>query len=163
MSTETMKAKEQIVSDYAEKIKAAKSFVIVDYRGLTVAEDTDLRRELRSNNVEYKVVKNRLALRAIEKAGYTGLDNELTGPTAIAISTEDPVAPAKILVAASKKNNKLEVKGGMVEGKVMTVNELASVATIPSKPQLIAQLLGMLQSPVRGLAVALSEIAKKQA
>jgi large subunit ribosomal protein L10 len=163
MSIETMKAKEQIVSDYAEKIKAAKSFVIVDYRGLTVAEDTDLRRELRSNNVEYKVVKNRLALRAIEKAGYTGLNNELTGPTAIAISTEDPVAPAKILVAASKKNNKLEVKGGMVEGKVLSVNELTSVASIPSKTQLIAQLLGMLQSPVRGLAVALSEIAKKQA
>ena len=162
MSTEIMKVKEQIVSDYAEKIAKAKSFVIVDYRGLTVAEDTQLRKELRENNVEYAVVKNRLTLRAMEKAGYTGLDQVLTGPTAVAISYDDAVAPAKVLVTNAKKNNKLEVKGGMVEGKILSVNEINGVASIPAKPVLIAQLLGMLQTPIRGLAVALSEIAKKQ-
>ena len=162
MSTEIMKVKEQIVSDYAEKLARAKSFVIVDYRGLTVAEDTQLRKELRENNVEYAVVKNRLTLRAMEKAGFTGLDQVLTGPTAVAISYEDAVAPAKVLVTNAKKNTKLEVKGGMVEGKILSVEEVNGVASIPAKPVLIAQLLGMLQTPIRGLAVALSEIAKKQ-
>lgn len=162
MSTEILKVKEQIVSDYAEKLAKAKSFVIVDYRGLTVAEDTQLRKELRENNVEYSVVKNRLTLRAMEKAGFTGLDQVLTGPTAVAISYDDAVAPAKVLVTNAKKNTKLEVKGGMVEGKILSVNEINGVAAIPAKPVLIAQLLGMLQTPIRGLAVALSEIAKKQ-
>ena len=162
MSTEIMKVKEQIVSDYAEKLAKAKSFVVVDYRGLTVAEDTQLRKELRENNVEYAVVKNRLTLRAMEKAGFTGLDQVLTGPTAVAISYDDAVAPAKVLVTNAKKNNKLEVKGGMVEGKILSVDEVNGVASIPAKPVLIAQLLGMLQTPIRGLAVALSEIAKKQ-
>ncbi|MBO5224278.1 MAG: 50S ribosomal protein L10 [Clostridia bacterium] len=162
MSTEIMKVKEQIVSDYAEKLAKAKSFVIVDYRGLTVAEDTQLRKELRENNVEYSVVKNRLTLRAMEKAGFAGLDQVLTGPTAVAISYDDAVAPAKVLVTNAKKNNKLEVKGGMVEGKILSVNEINGVASIPAKPVLVAQLLGMLQTPIRGLAVALSEIAKKQ-
>jgi large subunit ribosomal protein L10 len=157
-----MKVKEQIVSEYAEKLAKAKSFVVVDYRGLTVAEDTQLRKELRENNVEYSVVKNRLTLRAMEKAGFTGLDQVLTGPTAVAISYDDAVAPAKVLVTNAKKNNKLEVKGGMVEGKILSVNEINGVASIPAKPVLIAQLLGMLQTPIRGLAVALSEIAKKQ-
>lgn len=163
MSIEIMKAKEQIVNDYAEKISKAKSFVVVDYRGLTVAEDTELRKELRSNNVEYKVVKNRLTLRAMEKAGYNGLNKEFEGPTALALSYDDAVAPAKVLVGYAKKNNKLEVKAGMVEGKIMSVNEINNVAAIPSKPVLVAQLLGMLQTPVRGLAVVLSEIAKKNA
>ena len=162
MSTEIMKVKEQIVSEYAEKLAKAKSFVVVDYRGLTVAEDTQLRKELRENNVEYSVVKNSLTLRAMEKAGFTGLDQVLTGPTAVAISYDDAVAPAKVLVTNAKKNNKLEVKGGMVEGKILSVNEINGVAAIPAKPVLIAQLLGMLQTPIRGLAVALSEIAKKQ-
>ena len=163
MSIEIMKAKEQIVNDYADKLAKAKSFVIVDYRGLTVAEDTELRKELRANNVEYSVVKNRLTLRAMNKAGYTGLDNELTGPTAVAISYDDAVAPSKVLVGYAKKNQKLEVKGGMVEGKLMSVNEINGVASIPAKPVLVAQLLGMLQTPIRGLAVVLSEIAKKNA
>lgn len=162
MSIEIMKVKEQIVNDYAEKLAKAKSFVIVDYRGLTVAEDTQLRKELRENNVEYAVVKNRLTLRAMEKAGFTGLDQVLTGPTAVAISYDDAVAPAKVLVTNAKKNTKLEVKGGMVEGKILSVAEVNGVAAIPAKPVLIAQLLGMLQTPIRGLAVALSEIAKKQ-
>lgn len=163
MSVEIMNAKKQIVSDYAEKIAKAKSFVLIDYRGLTVAEDTALRNELRKNNIDYSVVKNRLVLRAIEQAGITGMDGSVfEGPTAIAIAYEDAVAPAKVLTENAKKVNKTAIKGGVVEGKIMTVEELAKVATIPAKPVLVAQLLGMMQSPIRSLAVVLSEIAKKQ-
>lgn len=163
MSVEIMNAKKQIVSDYAEKLAKAKSFVLVDYRGLTVAEDTALRNTLRKENVEYSVVKNRLILRAVEKAGIEGIDASVfEGPTAIAISYEDAVTPAKLLTENVKKVNKTAIKGGVVEGKALSVEELAKVATIPSKPVLIAQLLGMLQSPIRSLAVVLSEIAKKQ-
>ena len=162
MPAEIMKAKEQIVSEYVEKVGKAKSFVLIDYRGLTVAEDTAMRNELRKNNVEYKVIKNRLVLRALNQAGIEGFDKVLEGPTAMAISYEDAVAPAKVLTENAKKLNKTAIKGGVVEGKVMTVEELAKVATIPAKPVLVAQFLGMLQTPVRSLAVVLSEIAKKQ-
>lgn len=163
MSVEIMNAKKQIVSEYAEKIAKAKSFILIDYRGLTVAEDTALRNTLRKENVEYKVVKNKLILRAIEQAGVTGIDASVfEGPTAIAISYDDAVAPAKLLTENVKKVNKTAIKGGVVEGKVVSLEEIAKVATIPAKPVLIAQLLGMMQSPVRSLAVALSEIAKKQ-
>ncbi len=163
MSEAIMNAKKQIVSDYAEKIGKSKSFVLIDYRGLTVAEDTALRVALRKENVEYKVVKNRLILRAIEQAGISGIDSSVfEGPTAIAISYEDAVAPAKVLTDNAKKTKKTALKGGVVEGKVLSVDEIEKVATIPAKPVLVAQLLGMMQSPMRSLAVVLSEIAKKQ-
>ncbi len=162
MSAETIKLKEQQVAEYAEKFGKAKSVVLVDYRGLNVAEDTSMRNELRKANVEYKVVKNRLILRAFVNAGYEGFDSVLEGPTAIAVSYDDAVAPAKIIVDNVKKTNKIAVKGGVVEGKIMDAQGVTKVASIPAKPMLVAQLLGMLQSPVRGLAVALSEIAKKK-
>ena len=162
MSAEIIKIKEQQVSEYVEKIGKAKSFVLVDYRGLNVAEDTAMRSEMRKAGVEYKVIKNRLVLRALNNAGFAGFDKVLEGPTAMAISYEDAVAPAKIVVDNVKKTNKLTVKGGVVEGKVLSVNELNAVASIPAKPVLVAQLLGMLQTPIRSLAVAMSEIAKKQ-
>ena len=162
MSAETLKLKEQQVAEYAEKFGKAKSVVLVDYRGLNVAEDTSMRSELRKANVEYKVVKNRLILRAFVNAGYQGFDSVLEGPTAIAVSYDDAVAPAKIIVDNVKKTNKITVKGGVVEGKIMDAQGITKVASIPAKPMLVAQLLGMLQSPVRGLAVALSEIAKKK-
>lgn len=162
MSAETLKLKEQQVAEYAEKFGKAKSVVLVDYRGLNVAEDTSMRIELRKANVEYKVVKNRLILRAFVNAGYQGFDSVLEGPTAIAVSYDDAVAPAKIIVDNVKKTNKITVKGGVVEGKIMDAQGITKVASVPAKPVLVAQLLGMLQTPVRGLAVALSEIAKKK-
>ena len=160
MSAETIKLKEQQVAEYVEKFGKAKSVVLVDYRGLNVAEDTLMRNDLRKANVEYKVIKNRLVLRAFNNAGIAGFDTVLEGPTAMAISYDDAVAPAKIIVDNVKKTNKLTVKGGIVEGKVLDAKEITKVAAIPAKPVLVAQLLGMLQTPVRGLAVALSEIAK---
>ena len=163
MSAETLKLKQELVAGYVDKIGKAKSFVLVDYRGLNVAEDTAMRNDLRKANVEYKVIKNRLVLRALNEAGIEGFDAALEGPTAMAISYDDAVAPAKIIVDNVKKSNKIQVKGGVVEGKKLDAAGITSVAAIPAKPVLVAQLLGMLQTPVRGLAVALSEIAKKQA
>lgn len=160
MSAESIKLKEQQVAEYAEKFGKAKSVVLVDYRGLTVAEDTAMRNEMRKAGVEYKVVKNRLMARAFAAAGIPGFD-VIEGPTAVAVSYDDAVAPSKIVVDTVKKD-KIAVKGGVVEGKVMDANGIKTVATIPAKPVLVAQLLGMLQSPLRGLAVALSEIAKKK-
>ncbi len=162
MSAETLKLKQEQVAQYVEKVGKAKSFVLVDYRGLNVAEDTAMRNDLRKANVEYKVIKNRLVLRALNEAGYTGFDKVLEGPTAMAISYDDAVAPAKIIADNVKKTNKIAIKGGVVEGQTMDVAGINKVAAIPAKPVLIAQLLGMLQTPIRGLAVALSEIAKKQ-
>lgn len=162
MSAESIKLKEQQVAEYVDKFGKAKSIVLVDYRGLNVAEDTLMRNDLRKANVEYKVIKNRLVLRAFNNAGIEGFDTVLEGPTAMAISYDDAVAPAKIIVDNVKKTNKITVKGGVVEGKVMDAQGITKVASIPSKPVLVAQLLGMLQTPVRGLAVALSEIAKKK-
>lgn len=162
MSAETIRIKEEQVAQYVEKFGKAKSFVLVDYRGLNVTEDTAMRNEMRKAGVEYKVIKNRLVLRALNNAGYPGFDSVLEGPTAMAISYDDAVAPAKIVAENVKKTNKIVIKGGAVEGKVMDVAGINKVASIPSKPVLVAQLLGMLQTPIRGLAVALSEIAKKQ-
>ena len=154
--------KQPIVQAIADDVNGAAGVVLVDYRGLNVAEDTAMRVEMRNNNVEYKVIKNRLILRALNKAGFTNFDSLLEGPTALAISYEDAVAPSKVVADNVKKTNKIVIKGGVVEGQVMDEAGIKKVAAIPAKPVLVAQLLGMLQTPVRGLAVALSEIAKKQ-
>ena len=162
MSEQIMKLKEQEVAGLSEKFSKAKGIVLVDYRGMTVAEDTALRNEMRKNNVEYKVVKNRIMLRAFEKAGYTGLEDVLQGTTAVAISYDDPVTPAKVLSDNAKKINKTALKGGVIEGSVMDEKAIKSVAAIPPKTVLLAQLVGLLTSPMRSLAVGLSEVAKKQ-
>lgn len=157
-----MKLKQQEVEGLSEKFSKAKGIVLVDYRGMTVAEDTALRNEMRKNNVEYKVVKNRIMLRAFEKAGYTGLEDVLQGTTAVAISYDDPVTPAKVLSDNAKKINKTALKGGVIEGNVMDEKAIKSVAAIPPKTVLLSQLVGLLTSPMRSLAVGLSEVAKKQ-
>ena len=162
MSEQIMKLKQQEVEGLSEKFAKAKGIVLVDYRGMTVAEDTALRNEMRKNNVEYKVVKNRIMLRAFEKAGYTGLEDVLQGTTAVAISYDDPVTPAKVLSDNAKKINKTALKGGVIEGSVMDEKAIKSVAAIPPKTVLLSQLVGLLTSPMRSLAVGLSEVAKKR-
>ena len=163
MSELIKKQKEEQVNALAEKFSKAKGIVLVDYRGMTVAEDTALRNELRKENVEYKVIKNRIMLRAFDKVGYKGLDEVLQGTTAVAISYEDPVVPAKILSDNARKVNKTKLKGGVVEGSIMDEKQIAAVASIPSKATLLGQLVGLLTSPMRSLAVAFSEVAKKNA
>lgn len=163
MSKETIARKEEEVKVISEKVKKSKSIVLVDYRGLTVAEDTAMRVEFRKAGVDYKVLKNSLVLRALEDNGYKGFETVLSGPTAVAFGLNDAVAPAKIVAESmAKPNSKLSIKGGIVEGKSADVKEIVALSRIPAKPVLVAQLLCMLQSPIRSLAVALSEIAKKQ-
>ena len=163
MSKEAIAQKAQQVEDIAEKVKKAKSVVLVDYRGLTVAQDTEMRVSLRQAGVDYKVLKIRLVLRAFNGCGFDGFEKVLEGPTDVAFGYEDPVAPAKIVAeTVTKTNNKIAIKGGIIEGKQASVDEINALAKIPAKPVLVAQLLGMLTNPMRSLAVALSEIAKKQ-
>jgi len=162
-SKEILKQKEKEVADIVEKIKKSKSIILFDYRGISVLEDTALRVNLRKDNVEYKVIKNGILSRALDIAGYKGLDEYLAGPTAVAFGYEDAVTPAKILVDTTKKLNKMAVKGGLCEGKKCDANEVIALSKIPAKPVLVGQLLGLLTNPMRSLAVALSEIAKKKA
>ena len=164
MSLESIKIKAEQVAVIEDKAKRAKGVVLVDYRGLTVAEDTEMRNSLRKAGVEYKVLKNRLVLRAFNNAGYEGFDKVLEGPTAVAFSYDDATAPARIVMETVKKtNNKISVKGGIVEGKILDANGIVAVSNIPSKEVLLSQLLGLLTSPMRSLAIAVSEVAKKQA
>lgn len=163
MSKEAIELKKKEVADIVDKVKRAKTIVLVDYRGLNVAQDTEMRVAMRGAGVDYKVLKNRLVLRAFNECGYTEFGKVLEGPTAVAFGYEDAVAPAKIVAdTVAKTNNKISIKGGIIEGKAASVEEVNALAKIPAKPVLVAQLLGMLQTPVRSLAVALSEIAKKQ-
>lgn len=162
MSEQSIKAKAEIVEQLNEKFAKAKGIALVDYCGMSVAEDTALRNEMRKNGVEYKVIKNRIMLRAFEKAGYKGLESVLEGTTAVAISYDDPVMPAKILADNAKKINKTALKGGVVEGSVMDADGIKAVASIPPKTVLLSQLVGLLTSPMRSLAVGISEVAKKQ-
>ncbi len=163
LEKESLKLKKEQVAQLEEKVKNAAGIVVVDYRGITVEEDTNLRSALRAAGVEYKVVKNRLILRAFKNSGYEGFDHVFEGPTAVAFSSDDATAPARIISENIKKLNKLAIKGGIVEKQVMDAAGINKIATIPSKTVLVGQLLGLLTSPMRGLAVALSEVAKKQA
>ncbi|MDD6309295.1 MAG: 50S ribosomal protein L10 [Clostridia bacterium] len=156
-SAKILKEKEAIVADLAEKIKAASAGVFVDYRGLTVEEDTELRVKLREAGVYYKVVKNTLTRFAANQVGYTEFDETLNGPTAIALS-EDPVAPARVLADFAKKNSNLEIKGGFLDGNAISIDEINRLASTPSREVLLAKLLGSLNSPISALARTLQAI-----
>ena len=159
---EILAQKEQLVNEVAEKVSKAKSIVLVNHCGLTVEQDTALRADMRKANVEYKVIKNSVLSRAFEKAGITGMESVFEGPTAVAFSYEDAVVGAKIVSDNGAKTKMLEIKGGVIENKPASADEVKVLASIPPKPVLIGQLLGLLTSPMRSLAVAVSEVAKKQ-
>jgi large subunit ribosomal protein L10 len=161
LSKEAIEKKQEIVDGITEKVRRAKGIVLLDYRGIRVDEDTNLRNALRKENIEYKVLKNRMVLRAFNEAGFVGMDKTLEGPTAVAFSYEDATAPARIISDTVKKINRISIKGGIVEGKILDAAGITAVATIPSKNVLLAQLLGLLTSPMRSFAVAISEVAKK--
>lgn len=157
-SEKILEQKKQIVSDLADKMQKAVAGVMVDYRGLTVEEDTKLRNELRKADVEYAVVKNTLTRFAANQIGYTEFDEVLNGPTALALSYTDVVAPAKVLVEFAKKNENLELKAGFVEGKSVSIDELKTLAATPNFETLISKMMGSMQSPISGLARLLSTI-----
>lgn len=149
------------VAEVAEKIKKAKSVILFDYRGLTVAEVTDLRTEMRKEGIEYVVLKNHCVRRACEAVGIDAkIDDMLHGPSAFAFGYDDAVAPARVLKNFIKKSKKCEFKGGIVEGTVSTAAEVEAIADLPAREVLIARLLGSMMSPISGLAIVLDQIAK---
>ena len=161
MSEAIIAKKAAIVEEVTEKFKTAASVVIVDYRGLTVDEVTKLRKQLRDANVEIRVIKNSILSRAAKAAGLEGLDEVFTGPTAVAFSNEDVVAPAKIIDEFSKEAKALEIKGGIIEGKVSTLEEVTALAKLPGREGLLSMLLSVLQAPVRNVAYAINAVAEK--
>ena len=153
--------KQPIVEAIAEEIKDAQSVVLVDYRGLTVAQDTELRKQLREAGVVYKVYKNTMMKRAFEGTEFEGLESCLEGPSAIAVSKDDATAPARILCNFAKDAPALELKGGVVEGSVYDVAGLTELSKIPSREVLLSRLLGSMQSPIANFARVIKQIAEK--
>ena len=159
------KAKQEVVAKLTEQLKSAKGVVLTGYKGLTVAQDTELRSELRAAGVSYHVVKNTMFRLAAKEAGIEGLDEHLEGTTAFAFSAEDAVAPAKVIIGFIKKN-KLEdtevltVKVGMVEGKVIGLDEVKALASLPSREELIAKLLGSMNAPIANSVGVLSGVIR---
>ena len=153
--------KQPIVQAIAEDIKDAASVVLVDYRGLSVAEDTALRKQLREAGVSYKVYKNTMIRFAAKGTEFEALEPHLEGPTALAVSKEDATAPARVLAEFAKKADKLELKGGVVEGTYYDAAGIGVIASIPSREVLLGRLLGSMQSPITNFARVLNQIAEK--
>ena len=154
--------KKPIIEEIQSSIKDAKSVVVVDYRGLTVEQDTRLRKTLRENNITYKVYKNTMINFAIQGTEFEGLAPYLEGPTAIAISTEDATAPARAICKFAKEAPKLEVKAGIVEGTAYDAAGITQIASVPSKEELLAKLLGSMKSPISNFARVINQIAEQQ-
>ena len=153
--------KKPIVDEISASIKDAQSVVLVDYRGLTVEQDTKLRKNLREAGITYKVYKNTVMNFAFKGTAFEGLAPYLEGPSAVAISTEDATAPARVLSEFAKTADKLEIKAGVVEGTLYDAKGMAAIANIPSREVLISKLLGSLQSPVTNFARVLNQLAEK--
>lgn len=161
-SEKVLQQKQQLVADLSEKLKTAAAGVFVDYCGLTVEEDTQLRNKLREANIEYAVVKNTLTKRAANAAGFTEFDEILNGPTALALSFEDVVAPARVLAEFAKDKDVFEIKAGFMEGKAMSLEEIDALSKIPSKDTLYAMLAGGLNATIAGLARAIDAVREQK-
>ena len=157
-SQKILEEKKQIVSSLAEQLKTAVSGVLVDYCGLTVEQDTQLRNKLREAGVEYKVIKNTLTRFAAKEVGFDELDSVLNGPTSLAISMTDEVTPAKVLAEFAKTNEQLEIKAGFLDGKVLSIEEVKKLAATPNRETLIAKMLGSLNAPISNLARTLQAL-----
>ncbi len=155
--------KQPIVEEISAGIKDAQSVVLVDYRGLTVEEDTELRKQLRAAGVTYKVYKNTMMNFAFKGTDFEGLAPYLNGPSAIAYSTTDATAPARVIAEFAKKAKALEIKAGVVEGNVYDAKGMEAIASIPSRDVLISRLLGSMQSPMANFARVINQIAEKNA
>ena len=160
--SKVLEAKKQVVSEIAENLRESKTTILVDYRGLTVAEVTELRSQLREAGVEFKVYKNTMTRRAVEEVELTDLNDLLTGPTAIAFSKDDIIAPAKILSNFAKEHEALEIKGGVVEGSVASLEQIKELADLPSYEGMVSMLLSVLQAPIRNFAYATKAIAEQK-
>ena len=160
-NAKVLESKKAIVDALAEKLTNATAAVFVDYKGINVAQDTELRNQFRAANVEYTVVKNTLTRFAANKAGYNQFDELLNGTTSLACTTGDPIAPARIVCEFAKKNKDLlKIKGGIIEGSVLSAEELNAFGELPSKDALLSQVLGTFLAPITSLAVVLDQICK---
>ncbi len=163
MSASIREKKEKQVAEIVQKFTDSKSTILTDYRGLTVAELTELRKRLREAGIEYKVLKNTFVRRAMSEINLSDLDEHLVGPTAIAFSNEDLVAPAKIIAEFAKKHKALEIKAGVLEGQLLGLAEVKELADLPSREGLLSMLLSVLQAPMRNMACAVKAVAEKEA
>ncbi|PWF99378.1 50S ribosomal protein L10 [Levilactobacillus bambusae] len=163
MSETAIAKKAAEVDVVAERLENAQTAIIVDYRGLTVEQANDLRKQLREAGVTFSVIKNKIMLRAAEKAGYSDLKDTFVGPTAVAFSNEDAIAPAKILKKFADSVDALSLKGGFVEKKVASLEEINMYATLPSREELLATIANLLQAPIRNVAYAVKAVAEKEA
>ena len=162
-NAKVLSEKQAVVAALTEQLKNAASGVLVDYKGITVAEDTALRVELRQNEVQYAVVKNTMARFAMNNVGLEGLDEVLNGTTSLATSAGDPIAPMRVINKYAKQlgDDKFIIKGGFMDGKVLSLEEITALAELPSKDVLLAQTLGMMLAPITSLAIVLKAIAEK--
>lgn len=163
-NAKVLSEKQAIVAELAEKLKNASAGVLVDYKGITVAEDTALRAELRKNDVEYSVVKNTLVRFALDEANLGELDGVLHGTTSLAISTGDPIAPMRVVNQFAKKlgDGKFNIKAGFMEGKVISLDEVMALAELPGKEALQAQVLGTMLAPITSLAIVIKAICEQK-
>ena len=157
-SEKILNQKKAEVTELANKIKESKLVLLADYRGINVEDVTNLRTELRNTNAEYKVIKNNITRRALAECGIEGLDEKLVGPTAVIMSNEDYLEPTKAIYKFSKDNDFYKIKGGVIEGKVMTAEEIITLAKLPSRETLLSMLAGALLGNISKLAVALDQV-----
>ncbi|MCU4691944.1 50S ribosomal protein L10 [Limosilactobacillus reuteri] len=162
MSEAAIAKKAEIVKQTTDMLNAAQSAIVVDYRGLTVAEVTDLRKQLRDAGIQMSVIKNKILDRAVEGTDYEDLRSTFVGPTAVAFSDEDPIAPAKILKKFADDHDALEIKGGFIEKSVKTLDEINEYANMPGREELLSMLASALQDPMRKIARAVKAIADKE-
>ena len=162
-NAKVLSEKQAIVESLVERIKNAGSGVLVDYKGITVAEDTALRTDLRKESIDYTVVKNTLVKRALDKLDMNDLDHVLNGTTSLATAEKDPIAPFRILTDTSKKlGERFNIKAAFMEGKVLSESEIAEISALPSKDALYAKVLGTMIAPITGLAVCLGQILEQK-
>lgn len=154
--------KRELVEQIKTKIQDSQSFVIIDYKGLTVAQDTEFRTEFRKNGAEYRVLKNTLVKKALNELGYTEFDEALNGPSAFAFGTEDALAPAKVAAEGCKKYKTLQIKCGMFDKAFANVETVDAMSKVPNRETLLAMLVSVLSAPMRGLAVALNAVAEQK-
>lgn len=162
MSEAAIAKKAEIVKQTSDMLNAAQSAIVVDYRGLTVAEVTDLRKQLRDAGIKMSVIKNKILDRAVEGTDYEDLRSTFVGPTAVAFSDEDPIAPAKILKKFADDHDALEIKGGFIEKSVKTLDEINEYANMPGREELLSMLASALQDPMRKIARAVKAVADKE-
>ena len=157
-SEKIINQKKEEVASLAAKMKEAKIILLADYRGINVADVTELRAELRKSNSEYRVIKNNITKRALAEAGIEGLEDKLVGPTAVIMSNEDYLEPSKTIYEFTKNNEYYKIKGGVIDGKVMTAEEIITLAKLPSRETLLSMLAGALLANIQKFAVALDQV-----